>query len=101
MMDSEKALDVLSNIIFDNALPHTVYMLVGVRCPYCGKSDRIRPLESPGEVSGLSESEFRLYRDAWDALTTDDGTLGVCFFCRQVIGLDVDLSRAGALTELE
>jgi hypothetical protein len=70
--------------------PHTETALFGTRCPYCGKSDRIRRLDPPQEPD---DEYARLWRQAANA----EDNLGVCKFCHNLLRLES--GRAAALTD--
>ncbi len=67
----------------DLDLPKTDMALFGVMCPYCGKSDRIKPLESPAElVDSIDAAKLAIYSDLWALFNGSNGSaLGVCKFC--------------------
>ena len=98
-MDGEKAVETLKEIALDKELPHTEYALFGVRCPYCGKMDRIRPLEPPDEIEEILGEDLLRYRAAWEALVQQDREAGICWFCRQVLKLEKDMTVAGPFQE--
>jgi len=98
-MDGEKAVATLKEIALDKGLPHTEYALFGVRCPYCGKMDRIRPLEPPDEIEEILGEELSRYREAWEVLARQDCEVGICWFCRQVLRLEEDMTSAGPFQE--
>jgi len=88
-MDRNQAVEDLQNLILEHDLPGTDMALFGVRCPYCGKSDRIRELEVPARLdSRFPADEAARYAELWSALVGADGMLGVCKFCRNVLRLD-------------
>lgn len=70
-------------LIIELGLPFNDYALFGVKCPYCGKSDRINRLESPEELTDCPE-EYRVF---WQKFG-QGGDPVVCTFCRQVLALD-------------
>lgn len=77
------------NIVIDQCLPLEDFVLFGVLCPYCGKNDRIRPLEPPEKVAGELEKEvYDNYQELWVELlkceSENDG-LAVCKFCQNVL----------------
>ncbi|OAT86142.1 hypothetical protein [Desulfotomaculum copahuensis] len=77
------------NLVLDLDLPQTDVVLFGVTCPYCGKNDRIRPLEPPDEVA-LESGSLNDYREFWALLAAEaaDGEPAVCKFCRNILLLD-------------
>ena len=50
-MENVEAIDKLKALIIENNLPQTDMSIFGIKCPYCGKSDRIRKLEPPEDLS--------------------------------------------------
>ncbi len=84
-----EALEKLKNFIIGHDLPHTDTALFGIKCPYCGKSDRIRPLESPQELqSSFDTADLRTYTELWQSLTPSDNSLAVCKFCQNPLRLN-------------
>lgn len=79
----------LKNLILDLALPRADVVLFGVICPYCGKNDRIRRLESPEELAkDLEETTWRNYQQLWNEVQEGEADLAVCKFCHNVIFLN-------------
>jgi hypothetical protein len=98
-MDRNQAVEELKKFILEHDLPATDMALFGVRCPYCGKSDRIRELEAPGRLdSRVPADQTARYAGLWGTLASAEGRLAVCKFCQNVLGLD-DQQRAAALFE--
>ncbi len=84
--------------IIDHGLPKTDMALFGIRCPYCGKSDRIRQLEDPDELQGSMDPEdMKIYTELWMHLTQSSGSLGVCKFCNNPLNLFPEEGKAEAL----
>ncbi|MBA4392940.1 MAG: hypothetical protein C0407_05255 [Desulfobacca sp.] len=83
MEDSWEVIERFRKLIFEMGLPRNDYALFGVKCPYCGKSDRINRLESPEELTDCPE-EYRLF---WDKFGFR-GDPVICTFCRQVLSID-------------
>ena len=81
------------NLIRDLGLPKRDLALFGVRCPYCGKSDRINPLEKPEELDHCPED----YRKLWEQFE-QAGDLVVCKFCQVLLVMD---KEQGSVTPLE
>ncbi|UCH20479.1 MAG: hypothetical protein JSU83_18335 [Deltaproteobacteria bacterium] len=82
------AVDELKRIIIEQGLPKTDMALYGILCPYCGKSDRIRKLESPGELQiQMNPRDLAIYRHFWDELLNPDTSLAVCKFCQNPLKL--------------
>ena len=94
-METNKAVEVLKTIILTHDLPQTDMALFGIKCPYCGKSDRIRELEEPGALTQKMDSKnMAIYCNLWDQLTRLNGSLGVCKFCQNLLLLQ---EKASAL----
>jgi hypothetical protein len=88
-MDRNHAAELLRQFILEHDLPRTELALFGIRCPYCGKSDRIHGLEAPGRVTGcLPDEAVARYTELWGALAAGDERLGLCRFCQNVLLLD-------------
>ncbi|SHF15285.1 hypothetical protein SAMN02745218_01568 [Desulfofundulus australicus DSM 11792] len=86
-------------LVLDKELPGTDVVLFGVTCPYCGKNDRIRPLEPPEELSEeLGQQEMALYARVWRELHPDN-SLAVCRFCRNILQVQAGARRAEPLGE--
>jgi hypothetical protein len=82
------ALDKLKTLILENDLPRTKTAHFGIKCPYCGKSDRIQLLEAPRDLTGVLESEkLKIYSDLWQQINPCEERLGICMFCRNPLGL--------------
>ncbi len=81
-MKHNEVCEQFQRLIIDNELPKTEMALYGVRCPYCGKSDRIQKLETPGELEyELLSDDLKAYAETWEYLTRDCDSLGTCRFC--------------------
>jgi hypothetical protein len=77
-----QAVAEIKQFVIEHSLPKKDLALFGIRCPYCGKSDRIRQLEDPESLNGgLEAGEMAQYKDLWQCLTHFNGSLGVCKFC--------------------
>lgn len=88
-----EALMALRQFVTLNELPKTDYSLYGVRCPYCGKMDRICRLESPGELGNSMKTEARAkYETLWKTVIRTDRSLGMCRFCQNLLGLKDDMT---------
>lgn len=78
--------------IQNNGLPIIDVVLFGVTCPFCGKNDRIRALELPGEIENeLTSDKFSAYQRFWDeflALAPHEDSLAVCKFCSNILALN-------------
>ena len=85
-MDTNAAAEELKTFVLTQGLPKTDMALFGINCPYCGKSDRIRPLEEPHALAGKIDSKnMRTYSSLWDQLVQSNGSLGVCKFCQNLL----------------
>jgi len=88
-------LETFKALILERDLPRTEVALYGVKCPYCGKSDRIHRLEPPEELAAVLDSEFlQEYADLWQRLNPSDATLAMCKFCLYPVELAVDRGLA-------
>ncbi len=97
-MDANDVVQHLQQFIIDHGLPRIDVALFGFKCPYCGKSDRIRQLEEPEKLDGEIEPEdVRKYADFWASLTQAKGSLGVCKFCHNPLKIVLNEGRAEAL----
>jgi hypothetical protein len=73
----------------EHGLPATEIGLFGVKCPYCGKSDQIRKLESPDDLKDLvEEKELAAYSAFLKVILPPDRSIGVCRFCRNCLILN-------------
>lgn len=85
-METNAAVEKLKTFVLTHGLPQTDMALFGIKCPYCGKSDRIRELEEPDELSERIDSEnMAIYFSLWEQLTRANGSLGVCKFCQNLL----------------
>lgn len=99
-MQVKESVLVLQQLIIDNGLPKTDLALFGIKCLYCGKSDRIRQLESPEELNGkIDPSDYKTYADLWGHLAKSGSSLGICKFCQNLLRLYVEKAEAEALFE--
>jgi hypothetical protein len=81
-------IDALRMLVIELGLPRTDMALFGVACPYCGKSDRIRELEPPGNLdAGIGAEDQAIYAAVWQRLAPQEGGLAVCKFCHNPVGL--------------
>ena len=94
-METNEAAEVLKTFVLRHGLPKTDMALFGIKCPYCGKSDRIRELEEPDALSKKIDSEnMAIYFSLWDQLARSNGSLGVCKFCQNLLLLQDQASAA-------
>jgi hypothetical protein len=94
-MENEDLIQKLQRFVLDHDLPRTDMALFGILCPYCGKSDRIRKLESPNELKrSLLDEDLKAFEEVWAAVVPLDRTPGVCKFCRQILVLHLETGKA-------
>ena len=94
-METNEAAEKLKTFVLTHGLPKTDLALFGIKCPYCGKSDRIRELEEPDALSKKIDSEnMAIYFNLWDQLARSNGSLGVCKFCQNLLLLQDQASAA-------
>ncbi len=93
-MTEWEEIERFKDLILELELPRHDFALFGVKCPYCGKTDRIHKLEAPSEVEDAPNE----YEQIWDKYRLK-GELGVCEFCRQVLLLPESGGSASPLTE--
>ena len=97
-METLDVVQKLQRFIADHDLPKTDIALYGIKCPYCGKSDRIRELEDPNELEGVIDPEdIKTYSDCCVALSLSMGSLGVCKFCQNPLRISVKGGKAEAI----
>jgi hypothetical protein len=102
MMSSSDEVEAFRLFVLDHELPKTDLALFGLRCPYCGKSDRIRPLEDPEILSGeLPAEDLDEYSKWWKRFTLEGDDLAVCEFCHHPLRLLKGLGSAAPLYEEE
>ena len=94
-MEINEAVEELKTFVLKHGLPQTDMALFGIKCPYCGKSDRIRQLEEPHALTEKMDSKsIAFYLRLWDQLTRSNGSLGVCKFCQNLLLLQDKASAA-------
>ena len=97
-MNTNEAVERLKSFAIRHNLPQTDMALFEIKCPYCGKSDRIRTLENPDELkNGIDPDDLRQYSELWMNLLPSGGSLGVCKFCQNLLELNQGEGRAEAL----
>jgi hypothetical protein len=97
-LENIAAIDKLKALIIENNLPQTDMSIFGIKCPYCGKSDRIRKLEPPEDLTEVIESEvLKLYSELWRQLNPSAARLGTCKFCLNTVELVLSEGQAKAL----
>jgi hypothetical protein len=100
MTSIHDAVEAFRRFVLDHELPKTNLSLFGLRCPYCGKSDRIKPLENPETLSGeLPAESLNEYSRWWKEFTLEGNDLAFCEFCRQPLRLLRGSDRAAPLNE--
>ena len=94
-METNEAAEVLKTFVLTQGLPQTDMALFGIKCPYCGKSDRIRELEEPDALTQKMDSKnMAIYVNLWDQFIRLNGSLGVCKFCQNLLLLQDQASAA-------
>jgi hypothetical protein len=95
-LNTRAAVEELKKLVIELGLPKSDMALFGIRCPYCGKSDRIRQLEPPKELTGALDTEsLETYEDLWRQFTPSSrAVLGVCKFCQNPLELFFEKSKA-------
>ena len=97
-MELNEIVEKLKEFVIQHGLPKTDMALFGIKCPYCGKSDRIRQLEEPEELGGGIEPEkMQMYAYYWKSLTLEEGSIGVCKFCQNPLKIYLREGKAEAL----
>ncbi len=86
ILETNAAAEKLKTFVLAHGLPKTDMALFGIKCPYCGKSDRIRELEEPDALTQkMNSKNMAIYFNLWDQLTRSNGSLGVCKFCQNLL----------------
>jgi hypothetical protein len=94
-LDTRAAAEELKTFVLMHGLPKTDMALFGIKCPYCGKSDRVRQLEEPAALSRkMDAKQMAVYFDLWGQLTRSNESLAVCKFCQNLLLLQ---DKASAL----
>ena len=98
-MNTRAAVEELKKLVIELGLPKSDMALFGIRCPYCGKSDRIRQLEPPEELTGTLDTEsLETYEDLWRQFTLSSrAALSVCKFCQNPLELKLKENKADPL----
>jgi hypothetical protein len=98
-MGINEVIQKFQQFVIEHGLPKTDMALFGIRCPYCGKSDRIRELEDPDELQeGMDPEDIKKYTELWKNLTPSSGSLGVCKFCNNPLHLFLEKGKAEGLS---
>ncbi|MGD9974358.1 MAG: hypothetical protein AB7S77_14955 [Desulfatirhabdiaceae bacterium] len=100
-MDCYEAIQKIKLFVIENDLPKTDTGVFGIRCPYCGKLDRIRKLEPPEALSGrMSVESLTEYQTIWHGFSfSPTSCLGVCRFCQNPLELSMDSGIARPLDD--
>jgi hypothetical protein len=97
-MEFNEVVEKFQHLVIEHGLPKTDMALFGIKCPYCGKSDRIRQLEDPEELgAGIEPEEMKIYSDYWKNLTQAGGSIGVCKFCQNPLKIYLKEGKAEGL----
>ena len=87
-MPNHERIEQMRSLAINHGLPKTDMALYDVRCPYCGKSDRIMLLETPEELGKtLGADELDSYESIWREIAETTGSIGICKFCQNVLKL--------------
>jgi hypothetical protein len=98
-LEINEAVEELKTFVLTNGLPKTDMALFGIKCPYCGKSDRIRELEEPDALNEKMDSkQMATYLSLWGQLARSNGSLAVCKFCQNLLLLQ-DKANAAPIYE--
>lgn len=85
----------LKQLVIRHGLPREDYALFGIKCPYCGKMDRICLLEPPEKLTPAMGPEDTLsYKECWNTVSLPDNSLGVCKFCHNLLKMDETMKAA-------
>ena len=95
-MTSWKDIEGYRQLIRELELPRENFALFGLRCPYCGKSDRIKRLEKPEDLETCPEEYHRLWKKFGG-----EGDLVFCGFCEGLLVMNKDRSSATPLEQLD
>jgi hypothetical protein len=99
-MSTHESLQALKAFVIEHGLPKSDMALFGTKCPYCGKTDRIRRLEDPSDLLGRIEPHgLESYRELWKNLSLPEGSLGVCKFCHNLLEIVHGQSEGKVLSE--
>ncbi len=98
VVETHQIVEELKALIIEKNLPRTEVAVYGVRCPYCGKSDRIHRLETPADLpADIDPEAISRYADLWQRLNPAKSKLGVCKFCLNPLELISGNGRAAVL----
>ncbi len=81
-----ETIEDLRQFVMEYGLPATEMTLFGVKCPYCGKSDQIKKLESPDDLTDVIETDaLAAYSSFLKKRQQLESAIGVCWFCRNCV----------------
>ena len=79
----------LQALVMRLGLPKMDYALFGIKCPYCGKMDRICMLDPPGEAQQtMDDEDAGEYARTWSVISQPGCSIGVCKFCNNLLNLN-------------
>jgi hypothetical protein len=85
-LSSIETMEDLRQFVMEHGLPATEMTLFGVKCPYCGKSDQIKKLESPDDLTDVIETDaLAAYSSFFKKKQQPESSIGVCWFCRNCV----------------
>ncbi len=87
----------LRRLVLELDLPMARVHVLPVRCPYCGKSDRIHALTDPASERGVPPDHRTEYETLWKDFGGQG--LGVCKFCHQLVRVGPGGTAAGLLDD--
>ena len=94
-MINHEVIQKFQQFVIEHGLPKTDMALFGIKCPYCGKSDRVRELEDPAALrEGMQPEDIKKYEELWRHLAQSSGSLGVCKFCNNPLNLFPEEGKA-------
>ena len=97
-MDRKQALEDLKQFLINHELPKNDLALFDIKCPYCGKTDRIKLLEPPEDLLPVIDYEnMETYAALWQQFAKATSVLGVCKFCLNPLELILKEKRAETL----
>jgi hypothetical protein len=94
-MEPREEIERFRALVMEMGLPHHEMTHFGLRCPYCGKSDRIHRLEPPGELVSFPADYGRMWKRFGQG-----GALVVCTFCRQLLRFHPAAGNVSPLAEV-
>ncbi len=99
-MRTYKDVQRLKDFVIDHGLPKSDMALLGIKCPYCGKSDRIRKLEAPADLPERFDPDgLKTYAELWRNLALSNMSPGVCKFCHNLLEIVQGRGEAKTLCE--